>query len=237
MWNTEIQYFTYVVSYDPLKNPNRYECHHFALRKQTLRESLAQGHPGRMKLSSLTRITWFPSPCVHNFTTCWSIGMSIRRLGVWGQVKFLLFFCHPWVSNVFPGCMTFERPVDNYILYGGQMKVREKQGRWGKDIKYASILISKGEINPYQWLKQSPSHLFLSHTDGSRFLFHRKRAWWWGWGGGCSAVNLGLSDPPQSPEVPVGQSLFLHWKAPWDRVEIVGLLLWSLNGSLRPEIL
>lgn len=64
--------------------------------------------------------------------------------------KVLVIFLSLYVSSVFPCCMTFERPVDNYMLYGGQMKVREKQGRWGKDIKYASILISKEGINPYQ---------------------------------------------------------------------------------------
>lgn len=170
------QYFTYVIPCDPLNNPNRCECHHFAVRTCTLRERLSHGHTDGLRLSSLTRTTWFPSPCVHSPTTCWSVGIRLWEIGGVRMGRVLAIFLSFYVSSVFPCCTTFERPVDNYILYGGQMKVRENQGSWGKDIKYASILISKGGINPYQWLKQSPSHLLLSHTDGIRYLFHRKGA-------------------------------------------------------------
>lgn len=54
--------------------------------------------------------------------------------------KFLLFYCHIYGSSVFPYCMTFERLVDNFILYGGQMKLREKEEQWRKDIKCVSFL-------------------------------------------------------------------------------------------------
>jgi hypothetical protein len=65
-------------------------------------------------------------------------------------VRFLLFFCLLLcASSAFPYYVTFERLVDSYILYRGQMKVRKEQGRCGKDIKCVSFLISEGRINPH----------------------------------------------------------------------------------------
>lgn len=71
--------------------------------------------PGSQKLVAWGSALWAEVPGPKPILP-WLHNMLIPS-EAWEKVKFLPLYCHSCVFGVFPCCMTFERPLDNYMLY------------------------------------------------------------------------------------------------------------------------
>lgn len=152
-----------------------------------------------------------------------------RESSRWQQgVKLLLFCCYSCASSVFPCGVTFERPVDNYILYWGQMKVRKKEGRCEKDIKCVYFNLWRQNQSSYSDLNR-PLATCSCHVQMVV---------------DSSSMERSLAGGLLCCKLVVKWSLFDHSESKWNKVycymgqpsphkgEIVGFLFWRHRTGL-----